>query len=74
MSSEGEQFIAAQGGDGGIGNVSFVSPEFQSPRIITDGKSGEEKILEAELKTIADIGMVSIIMSLYAKGYTYLYR
>jgi len=32
----------------------------QTPDISTDGASGEEKVVELELKTIADIGLVSI--------------
>ena len=38
--------------------MSFVSPELQSPRESTEGSQGQERMLEVELQTIADIGMV----------------
>ena len=61
MTAEGETFVAAQGGLGGLGNAYFKTALDQAPDISTDGAPGEEKVVELELKTIADIGLVSII-------------
>ena len=60
ITAEGQTFIAAKGGLGGIGNAYFKTAVDQTPDICTDGASGEEKVVELELKTIADIGLVSI--------------
>lgn len=57
---DGEQFVAAQGGAGGLGNSHFASGANRTPRFATDGKKGEEKWLKIELKLIADIGLVGL--------------
>ncbi|KAK3701464.1 hypothetical protein QZH41_014543, partial [Actinostola sp. cb2023] len=58
MSREGQQTVIAQGGRGGLGNAHFKSAINQSPETFTTGTLGEEKVLELELKTIADVGLV----------------
>lgn len=58
----GQTFVAAQGGLGGMGNAYFKTPEDRAPNIATEGTPGEEKVVELELKTIADIGLVSIAL------------
>ncbi len=55
-----DEFIAVYGGKGGKGNANFKSPTNQTPRYATPGKKGETKILELELKLIADIGLVGL--------------
>ena len=54
----GQTFTAGKGGDGGWGNKKFTSSTNQAPRQYTFGKDGEERILELELKTIADVALV----------------
>jgi len=54
----GQTFVAARGGAGGFGNAHFKSARNQSPRKATDGKAGEERELELELKVLADVGLV----------------
>lgn len=55
-----ESFIACRGGLGGNGNASFVTASNRLPREATDGTPGEEKRLEAEMQTIADVGLVNL--------------
>lgn len=56
----GQAYVAAQGGKGGLGNPHFASGTNRTPRIATNGKTGEEFWLKIELKLIADIGLVGL--------------
>jgi GTP-binding protein len=56
--AEGERFVFLKGGTGGWGNVHFKSSVNQSPRRALSGKPGEFRRLKAELRIIADIGLV----------------
>jgi GTP-binding protein len=58
--NEGDHFVAAQGGAGGLGNSHFASGTNRTPRFATKGKEGEERWLKIELKLIADIGLVGL--------------
>ncbi|KXJ11313.1 GTPase Obg [Exaiptasia diaphana] len=58
ISRDGQKVVVAQGGRGGLGNAHFKSATNQTPETFTMGTPGEEKVLELELKTIADIGLV----------------
>ena len=55
-----EEFVAANGGKGGLGNVRFKSSTNRAPRKFTKGKIGEEFIVWLQLKTIADIGIIGL--------------
>ena len=57
---EGEQFVAASGGKGGLGNTRFKSSTNRAPKKITKGTSGEEFTIWLQLKTIADIGIIGL--------------
>ena len=57
---QGEEFIVASGGKGGLGNVRFKSSTNRAPRKFTKGKIGEEFIIWLQLKTIADIGIIGL--------------
>jgi GTP-binding protein len=50
----------AKGGIGGRGNDEFKSATNQTPRYAEEGTLGEEKILQLELKLIADIGLAGL--------------
>ncbi len=58
--ADGDTFLAAVGGEGGLGNTHFSSGTNRTPRIATKGKKGEEKWLKIELKLIADVGLVGL--------------
>lgn len=60
LTDEGQEFLAATGGRGGLGNSHFASGSNRTPRIATDGKPGQERWLKIELKLIADIGLVGL--------------
>ncbi len=60
LHNEGDVFIAAKGGKGGLGNSHFSSGSNRTPRIATKGKPGVERWLRIELKLIADIGLVGM--------------
>ncbi|HPY96494.1 MAG TPA: GTPase ObgE [Candidatus Cloacimonadota bacterium] len=53
-----EELIVAKGGFGGKGNAHFVSSTNQAPRRATEGRQGEEFVLELTLKLMADVGLV----------------
>jgi GTPase len=56
--ADGETHVIARGGRGGKGNAFFVTATQQSPRKWQPGEEGEARVLELELKLIADIGLV----------------
>jgi len=56
----GEEFVAASGGSGGLGNTRFKSSTNRAPRKFTKGTIGEEFTIWLQLKTIADIGIIGL--------------
>ena len=57
---EGEEFVVAKGGKGGLGNTRFKSSTNRAPKKFTKGAIGEEYIIWLQLKTIADVGIVGL--------------
>lgn len=55
---EGQTFVAAKGGEGGWGNVRYVTPTRQGPRFAEAGEKGEKRRLRLELMLLADVGLV----------------
>ena len=55
-----EKFVAASGGNGGLGNTRFKSSTNRAPRKFTKGGVGEEFTIWLQLKTIADIGIIGL--------------
>lgn len=57
---EGDQFVVAKGGRGGLGNTCFKSSTNRAPRKTTPGTEGEKRNLKLELKVLADIGLLGM--------------
>ncbi len=53
-----QQIIVAYGGVGGRGNSHFATSTNQAPKIAQEGKPGEKKTLNLELKLIAQVGLI----------------
>lgn len=55
-------FVAARGGAGGKGNHFFVSNAEQAPQICEYGANGEDIAYVTELRSMANLGLVSFIV------------
>lgn len=58
VTEHGQELVIAKGGQGGKGNTFFKTDVNQTPRYAQPGESGEEIIVEVELKLIAEVGLV----------------
>ena len=60
MINDGQQYVIAEGGNGGWGNSRFKSSTNQAPRQANKGHSGIELTLWLKLKLLADVGLVGL--------------
>ena len=57
LMADGETVCVARGGRGGLGNARFKSATNRTPRHHQPGEDGETRVLDLELKLIADVGL-----------------
>ncbi|RLC37568.1 hypothetical protein DRH29_01735 [candidate division Kazan bacterium] len=60
LDESGDEFLAAKGGEGGMGNARFARASFQTPRFAELGEPGEEREVVLKLKIVADVGLIGM--------------
>ncbi len=55
-----ETLVIAFGGRGGAGNARYLSNRNRAPEKFTEGKEGEEWLLQLELKLLAEVGIIGL--------------
>lgn len=58
VTEQGQRLMVAQGGKGGLGNVHFKSSTNRAPRRTIPGTPGESRMIQLELKVLADVGLL----------------
>ena len=58
LTDAGQRKVVAQGGRGGRGNIRFATPRNTAPELAENGEWGAKLTIRAELKLLADVGLV----------------
>jgi len=58
LRNEGDRWLAAEGGKGGMGNARFLSNRRRAPAFAEQGMHGDEFWFNLELKLVADVALV----------------
>jgi len=60
LTKVGEFLVVAFGGRGGLGNAHYLSNRNRAPEKFTEGRDGEEWLLQLELKLLAEVGIIGL--------------
>ncbi len=60
LTEPGDRLLVAAGGRGGLGNAHYLSNRNRAPEKCTEGKEGEERLLQLELKLLAEVGIIGL--------------
>lgn len=60
LTEPGDRLLVAAGGRGGLGNAHYLSNRNRAPEKCTEGKEGEERPLQLELKLLAEVGIIGL--------------
>ncbi len=60
LTEEGQTVLIAKGGRGGRGNARFASAQKRAPQFCEPGEPGIERLVDLELKLIADVGLLGM--------------
>ena len=58
LTETGEEYVVALGGKGGLGNEALATAARKAPGFALLGEEGETRLIQLELKVLADIGLV----------------
>jgi len=58
LASDGVRWLAAAGGQGGMGNSRFSTHRNRAPAFAEQGEAGEQRWLKLELKLLADVALI----------------
>lgn len=58
LTVEGQELVAAGGGEGGRGNARFKKSTRKTPRFAEEGENGEVLSVRLELQLLADVGLI----------------
>ena len=58
--TDNQRLLVARGGTHGLGNTRFKSSTNRAPRKTTQGKQGERRRIQLELKLLADVGLLGL--------------
>ncbi len=60
LTAPGDELPVAFGGRGGLGNAHYLSNRNRAPEKFTEGREGEEWLLQLELKLLAEVGIIGL--------------